>query len=334
MTHAEIQTLIRDNTYTLPEAELVETHISWVILTEKLAYKIKKPVEFSFVDFSTLEKRKYYCERELLLNRRLTTNMYLDVTPIFRTDGHSFSFREEDGIRAEYAVKMKRLPSDRQMNLLLEKDLVNMEHMEQLALQLANFHMSTEVVSAHPNLPKMQDDFADLLKVAPFVEQHWGADAALVLHKGEEHSKCILRTLQDRIYERHLEGFTIDGHGDLHTKNIFLLDEPVIFDCIEFNDHFRKLDVLNELAFLCMDLDAHGQSSLSEALLEAYNRRHICVSNGADEKLFNYYKLYRANVRLKINALKASQMEAGPEMDGQLEIVKNFLNLFEEYLEE
>lgn len=334
MTHDDIQNLIRNNSHILPGAEWVETHISWVILTEKFAYKIKKPVEFSFVNFSTLEKRKYYCERELVLNRRLTTGMYLDVVPIFRTDGHSFSFQEEDGILTDYAVKMKRMPGDRQMNLLLEKDLVNLDHMEQLAQQLANFHMSTEVVSAHPNLPKMQGDFADLLRVAPFVEKHWGADAALLLHKGEEQSKCILRALQDRIYERHLEGFTVDGHGDLHTKNIFLLEEPVIFDCIEFNDHFRKLDVLNELAFLCMDLDASGQSSLSETLLEAYNRRHICLSNGADEKLFNYYKLYRANVRLKINALKAAQMEAGPEMDQQLEVVKIFLSLFEEYLEE
>lgn len=333
MTHADIQVLIRDNPHTLSNAELVETHISWVILTDKLVYKIKRPVTFSFLDFSTVEKRQHFCERELFLNRRLTTDIYLDVVPIFRTDNDSFSFQEEDGLLVEHAVKMKRLPGERQMDLLLGKDLVNEGHMEQLAQQLANFHMSTEVVNAHPNLEKMHEDFADLLRVAPFVEKHWGADAALLLHKGEEYSKYILRSLRNRIYERHLEGFTVDGHGDLHTRNIFLLDQPVIFDCIEFNDHLRKLDVLNELAFLCMDLDAHGQSSLAEALLNAYNSRHICVSNGSDEKLFHYYKLYRANVRLKIHALKAMQMEPGEALDQQLARVKTFLDLFGEYLE-
>jgi hypothetical protein len=332
MTHAEVQALIRDNPRILPEAECLETHISWVILTEQLVYKLKKPVSFSFLDFSTLEKRKFFCERELKLNRRLTHGIYLDVIPILRNEDQLLGFEEEGGTVIDYAVKMKRLDSDRQMNLLLEKDLVTRDHMDQLAEQLANFHMSTELAVAHPNLKNMQEDFADLLRVAPFVEEHLGTDAALLLHKGEEHSSEVLIALQDRIYERHLEGFTVDGHGDLHTRNIFLLDEPVIFDCIEFNDHLRKLDVLNELAFLCMDLDALGQTALSEYLYEAYNQRYNCVNNGQDEKLFAYYKLYRANVRLKIYVLKAMQMEAGPDLENQLEQVKQFLDLFDDYL--
>lgn len=330
MTHAEVQALIRDNPQMLPEAELVETHISWIILGEKLVYKLKKPVSFSFLNFSTLEKRKFFCERELKLNRRLTSGIYLDVIPLFR-NGEALSFQEE-GTIIDYAVKMKRLNSDRQMNLLLEKDLVTQDHLDQLAEQLANFHMSTEMVSTPPNLKNMQEDFADLLRIAPFVEEHWGADAARLLDQGGKFSKKMLTALQDRIYERHLEGFTVDGHGDLHTGNIFLLDKPVIFDCIEFNDHLRQLDVLNELAFLCMDLDAFGQTELGTYLYEAYNQRYACVNNDQDEKLFEYYKLYRANVRLKINALKAMQMEDGPDLKEQLDLVKQFLDLFEHYL--
>lgn len=332
MTRADVQKLIQDNPYILPEAEVVETHISWVILTKKFAYKLKKPLVFSFLDFSTLDKRKFYCEREVKLNRRLTSGIYLDVVPILQTADQLLTLKdEEEGKVIEYAVKMKRLDSERQMNLLLEQDLVNHDHMDQLAEKLANFHMSTDAVMAHPNLKNMQEDFADLLRVATFIEKHWGADAALLLHKGEELSKEVLGTLQSRIYERHLEGFTIDGHGDLHTKNIFLLDQPVIFDCIEFNDHLRKLDVLNELAFLCMDLDSFGKTELSDYLFEAYNQRYNCLNNGLDEKLFEYYKWYRANVRLKINAFKAMQMGDGPDLDKQLKIVKRFLDLFEEY---
>ncbi|PHN01702.1 phosphotransferase [Flavilitoribacter nigricans] len=335
MKHADVQALIQGNPRLLPEAQLVETHISWVLLTDKNVYKIKKPVDYTFLNFSTLEKRKFYCDRELFLNRRLTDGVYLDVVPILREDYTGvLSLGGEEGTVIDYAVKMKRLDSDRQMDLMLENDLVTMAHMEQLAEQLTDFHMSTEVVTAHPNIHSMHQDFADFLRVAPFIEKHWGADAALLLHKGEEHSKQVLKSLQDRIYERHLEGFTVDGHGDLHAKNIFLLEKPVIFDCIEFNDHLRKLDVLNELAFLCMDLDAKGQTDLSDGLLEAYNQRYICVNNGPDEKLFEYYKLYRANVRLKINVFKAMQLSEGPELDRQLVMVRTFLDLFGSYLNE
>lgn len=332
MTHEDVLALIRDNPKLLPEAELVETHISWVILTEKVAYKLKKPVEFSFLNFSSLDKRKFFCERELTLNRRLTTNVYLDVIPIFKKEDEVFTFLEEDATIVDYAVKMKRLDGDRQMHLLLENKEVKPEHMEQLAQQLANFHMSTDVVMAHPKLKTMQADFADLLKVIPFIETHWGADAALLLHKSVEHSEFVLNTLRARIYERHLEGFTVDGHGDLHSKNIFLLDKPVIFDCIEFNDHFRKLDVLNELAFLCMDLDFHRQPELGNSLLHEYNQRYICISNNEDEKLFEYYKLYRANVRLKVSTLNAMQMEAGPALKKQRSLIADFLDLYEDYL--
>lgn len=334
MTKEEIHQLIRDNPKLLAGAGLMETHISWVILAEHYAYKIKKPVRFSFLDFSTLDKRQLYCRRELQLNQRLTDGIYLDVLPIYRQAGGQITLENGQAEILDYTVKMRRMESEKRMDILLEKGQVSREQIEQLAEQIANFHMSTEVITAHPNLKNMQEDFADVLKVAPLIETQWGSEAALALHQGVEYSKTVLRDIRDRIYERHLEGFTVDGHGDLHARNIFLLEEPVIFDCIEFNDHFRQLDVLNELAFLCMDLDLHQQADLSEYLLETYNDRHQCIYTGVDERIFRYYKLYRANVRLKTTALGAMQTEEGKEQKKQLATVEAYLKLFRCYLAE
>lgn len=335
MTHSEISALLEYESRLLRGAQLTETHISWVILAERFVYKIKKPVHFSFLDFSTLEKRKYYCEQELYLNRRLTEGIYLDVSPLYQMPDGSVSLHETKGEPIDYAVRMKRMDNDRQMNKLLEEDLVNEQHIEQLADQLTAFHMSTEVVTRAPNLKKMQEDFADVTKVESLLTDQWGSKAADDLHKGISYSKKFLSTHQQRIYSRHLEGFTVDGHGDLHTKNIFLLEEPVIFDCIEFNAHFRHLDVLNELAFLSMDLDYYGKTGLSDYLFEQYQQHYKCVRDGYDEALFEYYKLYRANVRLKTNALTILQMEANTqEYVDQLEVVKQYLDLYRAYLEQ
>ncbi|MEZ4994504.1 MAG: hypothetical protein R2824_29050 [Saprospiraceae bacterium] len=335
MTHSDILGLLQHESRVLQGAELTETHISWVILTEKFVYKIKKPVQFSFLDFSTLSKRKFYCEQELQLNRRLTEGIYLDVVPIFLAADGTPRLHEQKGDPIEYAVKMKRMDSDRQMNILLEKELVNQQHMEQLAEQLTAFHMSTEVITQAPNLKKMQDDFADLIKIEPFLLEQWGDAAVNDLKKGIAFSEEYLKINEERIYARHLEGFTVDGHGDLHTKNIFLLEEPVIFDCIEFNDHFRHLDVLNELAFLCMDLDYYGKTGLSDYLYDAYNQRYRCVRDNQDEDLFQYYKLYRANVRLKTSALTAMQIEEDVEKrKAQMQVVKRYFDLFSGYLDE
>lgn len=334
MTQSDIAALLENEPRLLHEAQLTETHISWVILTEKFVYKIKKPVRFSFLDFSTVEKRKYYCEQELYLNRRLTEGMYLDVRPLHRLANGGVSLHETLGEPIDYAVRMRRMDNDRQMNKLLEEDLVHQGHIEQLADQITAFHMSTEVVTQAPNLKKMQEDFADVAKIISLLTDQWGAGAADDVNKGISYSEAFLQSHRERIYSRHLEGLTIDGHGDLHTKNIFLLEEPVIFDCIEFNAHFRHLDVLNELAFLSMDLDHYGKIGLSDYLFEQYQQRYNCVRDGYDEALFQYYKLYRANVRLKTNALTLLQMEADTqEYVDQVEIVKQYLDLYQRYLE-
>ncbi|MCB0581835.1 MAG: hypothetical protein KDD10_21320 [Phaeodactylibacter sp.] len=318
MTDEQIQDLIRffpsRGEADLPQ--LVETHISWVILTGKWAFKLKKPVKFDFLDFSTLEKRRYYCQEEVRLNNRLTQGVYLGVVPVVKTkEGLRL---EQEGEVVDYAVKMNRLDNSRQMNKLLEKGEVHPAHMEALAEQLAAFHLRADVVEKETGPEAMKEDFANLEAVKPCIEKKLGSEA------GRELSECIafagnfLDKLAPRMAERARQGCIVDGHGDLHSRNIFLLPEPVIFDCIEFNPHFRQVDVLDELAFLCMDLDFHGARHLEEPFLQTYLRENPRISEDADWAIFSYYKWYRANVRLKVNALRAME-EENPEAESAVE---------------
>lgn len=285
--------------------QLIETHISWVILTPGWAFKLKKPVQYDFLDFSTLEKRRYFCQQEVKLNNRLTQGVYLGVLPVVETEK---GFRiGGDGKVVDYAVQMKRLDNHLQMDILLGEGKVEASHMERLAEQLAAFHLRTDVVEQPLSLERMKEDFAGLDIVLPYLSEKWGEEAGRQASEGIAFARALLDALASRLAERSRQGWVVDGHGDLHSRNIFLLPEPVIFDCIEFNPHFREVDVLNELAFLCMDLDYHCARHLEEPLLRAYLRENPCIAEDTDWTVFAYYKWYRANVRLKVSALKAMQ---------------------------
>lgn len=332
MRESEVNQLLEGIKKEIDEtATLIETHISWVILTEAFVYKIKKPVKFSFLDFSTLDQRKYYCEREILLNNRLTTGIYLEVLPIRKTPEDQFSITSKKGEITDYTVKMTRLDTSQQMNILLTKHLVQPQHMDQIAAQLATFHASSAKAGPPPDIAEMQQDFADIDKIKNFLSTHLGKTNEVLLEKAILFSEAFLKAQQKRIMARYEEGFVIDGHGDLHSKNIFLLDQPVIFDCIEFNDHFRYLDILNELAFLCMDLDAYGQANLGAHLMEKYNTLHPILLQPADQLLFQYFKWYRANVRLKVSGLKLMSTHFKVIPKQELEDIKIYLTLFENY---
>ena len=307
MTSEQIQALIQSlsGTGCGKTPQLVETHISWVILTDQWAFKLKKPVKFDFLDFSTLEKRRYFCQEEVRLNSRLAPGIYLGVVPAVQTaNGLQL---EGMGEPIGYAVKMKRLDNNRQMDRLLDRGEVQAAQMEELAGQLAAFHIRTDAIEKAADLEAMKEDFAGLKSVESQIEAQLGKEARREMQESLAFSRALLDKLSSRLEERSRQGWVVDGHGDLHSRNIFLLPEPVIFDCIEFNPHFRQVDVLNELAFLCMDLDFHGARHLEEPLLQTYLRENPCISDDADWAIFSYYKWYRANVRLKVNALKAMQ---------------------------
>lgn len=290
--------------------ELVETHISWVILTPEYAFKIKKPVVFGFLDFSTLEKRRFYCEEEVRLNRRLAPDLYLGVLPIAPA-ADLLRIGATGTPAVDVAVQMHRLDSQLQMDRLLAAGRVTPAQMEQLADVLAAFHRQAVMHGAivyHPGA--CWADFAELYRLNADIEKYLGTAALQKMAHWRAALPAFLERHAGRLMERVQDGFWVEGHGDLHTRNIFLPDgPPVVFDCIEFNPHFRQSDILNELAFLCMDLDAREHPELARVFLNAYTKRWDVFPKKEDRLLFDFFKAYRANVRLKVALLELRQHE-------------------------
>lgn len=337
MTREQIQKLVDHGLFPGPKAgaEWVETHISWVVLNPEFAFKIKKPVQFPFLDFSTAEKRKFFCREELRLNRRLAPDMYLDVLPVYLTDDGvpAISQNVHEGMPLDYAVWMKRMDNSRQMDLLLRQNAVSVNDMAEMARMLARFHrtavMPRSSVSYKPG--DNRADFDDLFRLNGVCAQLMGLPAIDILEGWRQKVAAFLERHETRLHERALNGFWVDGHGDLHARNIFLLPEgPVVFDCIEFNPHFRQLDILNELAFLCMDLDAGDHHELAETFMEKYGQLWRCIECPEDEQLFLYFKAYRANVRLKV-ALQELEQHRKAELEAT---ARRYWDLLGRYLKQ
>ncbi len=306
-------------------AKLVETHISWVILTPDFAFKIKKPVRFDFLDFSTPTLRHKFCEAELQLNRRLAPDTYLGVLPVGLKNG-GWQIGGELDEALDFAVWMRREDDTLQLDKLLRAGKVVPNDLKKLAHQLAVFHRNHAL--PHPNFkPKtLVEDFADLF--------HHEKKLVETLGESVANSLAVMRDAMPRFVERHSErlvarantGFWVDGHGDLHSRNIFLTEPPIVFDCIEFDPHLRRLDVLNELAFLSMDFDFFGRPDLAEALLRFYQEEHACITVPEDEALFLFFKVYRANVRLKVTLLGGidGKPEAVSAMRGYWDLLRKY----------
>lgn len=309
MTKAQIESIATRHAY--PDsngpATVIETHGNWVILTDHFAFKIKKNIKFSFLDYSTAEKRRHYCERELELNKRLTTDIYLQVLPVCTTESGPRIMQIPEGPAIDHALQMVRMDEEHHMARMLDKGQVKPEHIRQIAGHLARFHQSAEKIRFTINWQDILEDFSDIRSTRPWVEKHLGPREAALQEAIISGVSRFLEKMAPHMQYRNDRGFTIDGHGDLHSRNIFLLEEPVFFDCIEFNDHFRRLDVLDEVAFLFMDLFYHRRPDLAELLLTEYLQAYPVIEGPADMALFYYYLCYRANVRFKVNALQAGQ---------------------------
>lgn len=311
--------------------ELISTHISWVILTDAFAYKIKKPVQFSFLDFSTLERRHHFCQQELALNQRLAPQVYLDLQTIRETpDGPEIG--GEQGPIIDYAVRMQRIDSSKQMNLLLAEKAVTAPQIIDLAQQIVHFHRQLTPLQQIVDLDDWRHTFNDLEAIRDTVIQ-WGmSDTADLIDRGLQFSDHFLERYGQRLLDREKEGWIVEGHGDLHAKNIFLTQPPVVFDCIEFSEELRQLDVLNEIAFFCMDMDAYGQPELGRLFLQAYVDQIPCMPLNEDRLIFDYFKLYRANVRLKVNGLRGKQATTSADTQQWQAQVHTYSALFHNYL--
>jgi len=310
--------------------EVIETHISWVLLTGQYAYKIKKPVNFGFLDFSTLDKRHFYCEEEVRLNRRLAPNVYLKVVAICGAESNPIINGPDPVI--EYAVKMRQFPQHVQLDRLLETHGLEKTVMDKLARKIANFHLIVKTV-------ELKSEFGDLEHVRqPVLENFVHIRSCIkdqsivpVLDKIECWSKHQIETLSDIINQRKVNGFVRECHGDMHLRNIALWDdEIIIFDCIEFNKNFYWIDVMSEIAFLIMDLEDRKQDMLAQRFL---NRYLEITGDYAGLKLLRFYKVYRAIVRAKVNALRISQEKIdSSEYDETFNEFLQYLQLAEKFI--
>ncbi len=290
---------------------MIETHISWVLLTGEFAYKLKKPLDLGFLDFSTLDKRHYYCQEELRLNRRLAAPIYLQVLAVIDTaDGIMLADPQQtDGEVIEYALKMRQFDPGQGFDHLLQKQQLTLTHLDQLAALIGDFHQQlpaappdsdygTPQAIRHP----CEENIAQIRQQAPQL-----ADDPR-LNEVADWTEQQLQQLAWRFEQRHRDGFIRECHGDLHLRNIALWQDKVIaFDCIEFDPALRWIDTLNEIAFLIMDLDAHAASGLGWYVLNRYLEQ---TGEYAGLDLLPFYRVYRAMVRAKVAAIELGQHQA------------------------
>jgi len=321
--------------HTVETIILFETHISWVLLTGEYVYKIKKPVNFGFLDFSTLEKRRFYCEEELRVNRRLAPHLYLAVVPVCGTPDTPHI--NGTGRAFEYAVKMRQFDPQKTFDALLARDALTAPVIDETASVLAGFHQQIAIAAAEthfgaPDAIKqpVQENFEQLEQIfanMPNVDN---------IHKTcktlQQWSQTQFEKLQLTFRHRQQAGFVRECHGDLHLRNIVLWNDQVVpFDGIEFNANLRWIDVMSELAFLLMDLDDHHQKKLSRQLLN----RYLSLTGDYDGlATLRFYQVYRAMVRAKVASLRLAQTSSAPKMDAtknSLAEIHNYIQLAENY---
>ena len=297
-----INSLLRPESYPEPTASvrLVQTHISFIFITDDYAYKIKKPVDFGFLNFTTIDRRRFYCGEEVRLNRRLCPDVYLGVAELRETSsGASFC---GEGRVIDYAVKMKRLPDELMLDRLLAEGKVTEQDIRRIAGAIARFHLKAErgeTIDKFGGIVSIRRNWEENFQTAErFVGQSLSAED-LSLIKG--YVGPFLAGNESLFAERVKNGFIRECDGDIHAENICLTDPVAIFDCIEFSEHFRYSDTAADIAFFLMDLDFHQRSGFAGAFLDEYRK---VTGDRELLPLLDFYKLYRAFVRGKVESLK------------------------------
>ncbi|MDO9309909.1 MAG: AAA family ATPase, partial [Deltaproteobacteria bacterium] len=313
MKPTTLKSLMIPANYPVPTStvELIQTHVSWIFLTDSHAFKIKKPVDFGFLDFSTLDKRHFYCNEELRLNRRLCPDIYEGVIELHANgDGASFT---GSGPILDYAVMMKRLPAERMLERLIETDSVTTAMIERIAGVIADFHAgiaSSRYISGFGTLDRIMTNWNENFQQAmSYASSTLPSSELEAIRSWVEGFAGSNETLFARRVEK---GYIRECDGDLHLENICLVDDRVyIFDCIEFNERFRFCDTAADIAFLLMDLDFHGRRDLSAHALKTY----LKLSGDPDlEELVVFYKIYRAFIRGKVESFRLNDETIDPSM--------------------
>jgi hypothetical protein len=282
-----------------PQVDLVQTHISYLFLCGDLVYKVKKPVDFGFLDFTTLEQRGFFCQQEVRLNKRFSPDVYLGVVPISLV-GDSFRLGDETAV-VEYAVKMRRINEEHMLYRLLQAGRAGPEMMRRIGRQLASAY------AAIPSDEKARA-FGGLDVIATNVKENFeqtrhyigGPVTKEAFASIERWSLSFMHAQRTLFEQRVAQGRIKDCHGDLHLQHICVEGEHIyIFDCIEFNERFRFGDVASDVAFLAMDLDFNGYPDLAKVFVDAYA---TATADLTLSKVLPFYKVYRAYVRAKVTS--------------------------------
>ena len=304
LAHPEDPSLVR----------LKQTHISYLVFTPNHVYKIKKPVNFGFLDFTTLEKRRHFCDEEVRLNRRLAPDVYIGVVGIARKDGTHLIIddtKEKTEEIVEYIVKMRRLTEDSMLNTRIATGDVNDKLMKRLAFKIAAFHAGAEVntkISSYgePGVISQRVE-NNLTQSRPFIGKSVSAGRFSII---EKYLQSFIESGRPLFFKRIEEGRIRDCHGDMHSDHISIQDKDTgdieIIDCIEFNDTFRYIDTVSDAAFLSMDMDFLSRGDLSRVFEEEY---FLVSKDAVGRRLMNFYKCHYALVRAKVDSLKSAEVE-------------------------
>ncbi len=283
------------------KVELVQTQMSLIFLIGEFVYKVKKPVNLGYLDYTTLDKRHFFCLREVELNQRLCAEAYLGVVSITHSVGHHILVGGEGEV-LEYAVKMRYLPREMMLDQLLVHKQVSPQMMSRVAKRVADFHRRAD---SNPTI----SSFGSLDTIIQNIEENFSQTAPNIgrtitreqYQQIRDYTNTFVEKNAPLFEKRAADGRIRDCHGDLHAAHICFMNGICIYDCIEFNDRFRYADVASEVAFLAMDLDNYGQPDLSKAFVDAY----LTASKDKDlPHLLNFYKCYRAYVRGKVEGFK------------------------------
>ncbi len=296
-----------------------------------MVYKIKKPVDFGFLDFTTLEKRRFFCREEIRLNRRLAPDVYLGVVPIYKAAA-GYSFRKLKGSTvAEYTVKMVCIPEERLLYYLIRQGRL---------LYGALGDVGTAIGRFHANAPIHRDDpFGGIDAIRVNTEENFEQIAScrgITLDEAAysrlvSYTRDFIEAHEPLINARKQNGLSREGHGDLHSRHVCLIRPPVIVDCIEFNKRFRIGDVLEDMGFLLMDLEYYGRFDLSAAVSHAY---FSLMPEAAGHELLQFYKVYRAVVRGKIEGFTADALPDEPGKQAAERRARDYYLLARHYVED
>jgi uncharacterized protein len=294
---AKVEFLLQPASYLEPtrRVDAIETHMSWVFLSDLYAYKLKKPIRLAFLDFSTLERRKHYCEEEVRLNRRLAPAVYIGTVPITIGTFGKMSLGGT-GPAVDWLVKMHRLPANRMLDQAIRSGTVATEDIDQLARRLAEFYRAAPPVAMMPVEYRRRfetwvaENFDELRHCEPILP-------AAAVERVHSIQFGMLRDMPGLFDNRVANRRIVEAHGDLRPEHICLGPDPEVIDCLEFNREFRLLDPVDELVFFALECEMLGAPEIGDRVLDRYRRD---TDDDPPISLRNFYKSYRACLRAKI----------------------------------